>query len=129
MLGWRHRVVSPKCRCITTWLPRRRTSTNPWSLRILQTSLPESRRSLPNLQVEVGYVNLAMESFLDLASTGRLEEEDQGFTEVAAGFLNRVPLAGDIQLGAKGNEPVPLAFDQSRQVLGALHPPIIGQAG
>jgi len=48
------------------WLPRRRTSTNPLSARIRQTWRPESLRSLPNLEVEVGHVNLGMEPFLQL---------------------------------------------------------------
>jgi len=57
--------VEPSSRsCITTWLPRRRTSTNPLSPRMRQTCRPESLRSLPNLEVEVSDVHLGVEPFL-----------------------------------------------------------------
>jgi hypothetical protein len=60
-------LVEPSIRsCITMWLPRRRTSTNPLSPRIRQTCRPESLSSLPNLEVEVGDIDLSMEALLDL---------------------------------------------------------------
>jgi len=40
-----------------------------------------------------------------------LEEESEGFDQVRAGFLDRRPLAGDIQFGAEGHKPVVFALD------------------
>ena len=39
-------VVPSSFFCMMMWLPYRRTSSNPWLDRILQTSLPERTRSL-----------------------------------------------------------------------------------
>jgi hypothetical protein len=46
--------------CITTWLPRCRTFWKPFRARMSQTSRPEKTRSLPNLDLELGYKNLRM---------------------------------------------------------------------
>ncbi len=46
--------------CITTWLPRRRTSENPWRERMMQTSRPESTRSLANLDLKPRYKQFGM---------------------------------------------------------------------
>ena len=45
--------------CIEIWLPRRLTSTKPWTARIRQTSRPERTRSLANRDLDVGHVDLA----------------------------------------------------------------------
>ena len=51
-------VVSADLSCMMTWLPDVRTSENPFCRKILHTSLPESRRSLPN-----GYLDAGDEDF------------------------------------------------------------------
>lgn len=64
------------------------------------TSRPERRRSLPEGHVESGYVDLGVEALRDLVRGSRFHEQSQRFLEVVARFLNGVPLAGNIQLGA-----------------------------
>jgi hypothetical protein len=42
--------------CMTTWLPRRLTSTNPWFFGLSQTRRPERTLSRPTAGYEVGDV-------------------------------------------------------------------------
>jgi len=52
-------IVEPSVRfCMTTWLPRRGTSTKPWPASSTHTSLPERTRSLPNGDLKVRYEDL-----------------------------------------------------------------------
>jgi hypothetical protein len=68
-------VVVPSPRfCMTTWLPRRRTSTKPLRARIVHTSRPESTRSLPTRDVQPGNVHFGMEAAVHLGRVGSLEE-------------------------------------------------------
>ncbi len=60
----------------------------------------------------------------DLFRVRRLEEEPNGFEQIPLGFLDRVPLACNVELGAGGDVPVPLAFDDCRNHVGhVLYPP------
>jgi hypothetical protein len=68
-------VVSGSFFCITMWLPRRRTSEKPCSARILQTSTPESIRSLPNLYLDPSDEHLAAQAALDLTRIGSFQKE------------------------------------------------------
>jgi len=52
--------------CITTWLPLRRTSENPWRARMAQASRPERTRSLPNLDLKPGHKNCGVLATLNL---------------------------------------------------------------
>lgn len=61
-------VVCGSLLCITMWLPRRCTSTNPCRTRIAQTSLPESARSLPNGNFHSRDEHLLMEALTYLIS-------------------------------------------------------------
>lgn len=61
--------------CMTIWLPRRRTSWNPFLSRTRQISAPDILRSLPKGDLDLCYVNLFVESFLDLAGRRRFEEQ------------------------------------------------------
>jgi hypothetical protein len=51
--------------CMTTWLPRRRTSPNPWDFRSVQSSAPEKTRSLPSANLQRGDVNVLMDTRRD----------------------------------------------------------------
>src|SRR5260370_25861469 len=107
---------------MTTWLPRRRTSTKPCLARMLQTSRPERVRSLPNLHVERCDVELALEALPDLTLARRLEEEGDRLLDVVASLLDAVALAGNVEFGAQGNVAVPFAVDPGSDMLDALHP-------
>lgn len=63
---WTVRVELSVFNCMTTWLPRRRTSTNPLLASMPHTSRLESLRSLANLKVEVSDVDLTVETLVDL---------------------------------------------------------------
>jgi hypothetical protein len=60
--------------CITTWLPRRRTSANPWRERMMQTSRPERTRSLANLDLKPGYKQFGVPAPFDLRRVRRFKE-------------------------------------------------------
>lgn len=110
-------MVVPATRfCITTWLPRRRTSTKPWPESSAQTSFPEKTRSLPNRDLQAGDEDLGVQSVLHLARFRALEEEPEGLDEVGARLLDGGALARDVQLRAKGNVSVALALDDPGQL-------------
>ena len=115
-------VDSPSCHCMTTWLPRRRTSTKPCLARMRQTSRPERVRSLPNLHVERRDVELALEALPDLTLARSLKEEGDRLLDVMASLLDAVALAGNVEFGAQGNVAVPFVVDPGSDMLDALHP-------
>src|SRR5438876_1903693 len=109
---------------MTTWLPRRRTSTKPCLARMLQTSRPERVRSLPNLHVERCDVELALEALPDLTLARSLEEEGNrlldvvaSLLDVVASLLDAVALAGNVEFGPQGNVAVPFAVDPGSDML------------
>jgi hypothetical protein len=63
--------------CMTTWLPRRRTSLKPCLARIEHTCLPERILSLTNSDLNLRYENLATQSLLNFLSRGRLKKQFQ----------------------------------------------------
>lgn len=67
-------VVCGNCCCMTIWLPRRRTSTNPWLRRMETTWEPERTRSLPNLNLQGRQVEFLVEPVLDFLRAGRLKK-------------------------------------------------------
>ena len=68
-------VPAPSVFCMTTWLPRLLTSSNPCAARIRQTCRPERTRSLPNRNLDLGHVDLGAQAPLDFLGGGRLEEK------------------------------------------------------
>lgn len=65
--------------CMTRWLPRCRTATNPFCSRIRQTSTPDRTRSLPNHDLNLRHEDLAMETARNLCRVGGLKEKRQRF--------------------------------------------------
>ena len=60
-------VVSPfSVFCITMWLPLRRASVNPYVASIVQTSPPDSTRSLANCHLNVRHIHFIMKAALNL---------------------------------------------------------------
>src|SRR5512132_665602 len=88
------------CFCMTTWLPRLRTSRKPCFSRIEQTALPDSTRSLPNRDLDVRNVDFVSEPLLDFLGRCALEEQFDCFLEVVASLLDGVALASDVQFRA-----------------------------
>jgi hypothetical protein len=116
-------VVVPSARfCMTTWLPRRRTSTNPCCARMAQASRPERTRSLATRYVQPRDVHFGVQTPLHLGGIRGFEEQLHRFAEVGARLLHVPTLAGDVELGTQCNIPVPLAFDDRRELCGACHP-------
>ena len=68
-------VVPASDFCITMWLPRRRTSTNPFSANSPHTSRPEAIRSLGNRDLNPGHVDFLVKAILNLLRRSRFEEK------------------------------------------------------
>ena len=59
-------VESVRRFCMTTWLPRWRTITKPWRMRMVQISRPEKTPNLPNGYLQTRDVDLFMQAARDL---------------------------------------------------------------
>jgi hypothetical protein len=70
------------------WLPRHRTSENPFRARIAHTSRPDKTRSLPNLDLDLSYKKLCAASACHLAWVGRFEKQGNSFVQIADGFFD-----------------------------------------
>lgn len=86
------------------------------------TSRPESRRSLPNRDLDLGYKNVTVESLVNLLLRGGLEKQFECFLEVLAGLLDRITLTGNVKLWAQGDVPVAFLLDYSGEFLGHCSP-------
>ena len=75
-------VVPSAFACMTTWLPRRRTSAKPCCERIVQASVPERTRSLPNGDFELCNEDVAVKAGRDFGAIGRLEEKLKSLSQV-----------------------------------------------
>src|SRR2546427_2997443 len=108
------------------WLPRRRTSVNPWRSRIWQTSRPERTRSLPMRRVEPRDEHLAVKPAIDLPRVGRLQEKLDRLLEIGCGLFDGGPLAGHVEFGAQGDIEVAFFF-QNRRVTACGHRDLLFQ--
>jgi hypothetical protein len=69
-------MVDPGRRfCMTTWLPRRRTSAKPLRARIRQTSRPERTRNLPKRYLKARNKDLRVQTPLNLGWIGGFEKQ------------------------------------------------------
>src|SRR6476469_6945822 len=112
--------VPVRC-CRMMWLPRRRTSTNPCCARIRQASRPDITRSLPNLDLEPRNEDLVLQTALYFGRIRALEEQLEGFDEIAPRLLDRVTLARDVQLGTEGDVSIPFPFDDPGERPALVH--------
>jgi hypothetical protein len=60
-------IAFPERFCVTTWLPRRRTSKNPSASKILHTSRPDRTRSLPNQHLNLRHEHFAVQPACDFS--------------------------------------------------------------
>lgn len=67
------------CFCITIWLPRCRTWTNPYCAKISHISRPERTRNLGNGHPYLRNKDFGMKSGLDFTGIGNFKEEFNGF--------------------------------------------------
>lgn len=70
-------VVPPSsfARCITMWLPRRRTSAKPCRSSMAQTSLPDKTRSLPKGNLKLGDEHLTVLARRDFGGRSTFVEQ------------------------------------------------------
>jgi hypothetical protein len=109
-------VVAPaSVRCMMRWLLRCRTSANPCRARIPQTSAPESTRSLPNGDLDLGHEHVARPASLNFFGARAFEEKFEGFLEVAFRFFDALALAGDVEFRAMRDETSSFGRDDRRQ--------------
>src|SRR3989344_4895938 len=112
-------VPASVLRCMTTWLPRRRTSTKPCLPRIRQTSRPDRTRSLATCRFEGGDQYLGVQALLDFSGIGGFQKQFHRFLQIGCCFLDGWSLAGDIQLRTQGNIEIAFALqNRGIQVLG-----------
>jgi len=122
-------VVVVLRRCMTAWLPRRRTSVKPFSWRMRQTSAPERRRSLlANRNLERTHFNVDAKALGEFGWRRRLEEELQRFSEIRASLLHRITLARNIDVRAERDVPVPFAPGHGGKASSTVHGSIVAQA-
>lgn len=114
-------LLRPVRFCIALWLPLCRTSRKPWDSSMRRTSEPERVRSLPDRNLDLCHEYIRMQTSFDFGGLCSLEKEGEGLDKVGARRLYRVPLAGDIQLGAQGYARVVFAFDNRRQAESSAH--------
>src|SRR3989344_9521643 len=109
-------------RCMTTWLPCRRTSMKPCLPRIRQTSRPDRTRSLATCRFESGDQYLGVQALLDFSGIGGFQEQLHRFLQIGCCFLDRWPLTGDIQLRTQGNIQITFALqNRGIQVLSHVY--------
>src|SRR5207249_3664533 len=111
-------VPSSVRRCMTTWLPRRRTSVKPWDSSILQTSRPERRRSLAMLGFESRHVDFGVQAPFDFGGISTFQEQSNRLFQVSRSFLDRCTLAGHVELRAKSHVQIAFFFDDRRVAIG-----------
>ena len=80
-----------------------------------QTSWPERTRNLPKGHLDLSDVDLTRETLSYLLGRGTFEEQIDRLREVLSRGFDGIALAGDVELGAKGDVPVALAFDDRRE--------------
>ena len=113
------RVVPSSLFCRTTWLPACLTGTNPNRSKALMASLPETLGSFGTLNghFKGRYERMRRQSGLDFLFRGCFEIKGNGFLEVLHRIFDRFPLAGDVELGAKGDVPFALLLDDGREFI------------
>src|SRR5271156_486030 len=112
--------------CITTWLPRCRTSRNPCSARMAHTSRPESTRSLPNLDLKTRHEYFRVLPSLDLGRIRCLEKQLDSFQQICPSRFNSVALARNIEFRTKSNVSASFTLNDCRNLshpFHSLHPP------
>ena len=75
--------------CMTIWLPRWRTCSNPCCANNRHSSRPEKTRSLPNRDLDPRDEDLVVESCVDLFRVRCLEEELERLLEVGTRLVDR----------------------------------------
>src|SRR6266404_9828314 len=106
---------------MTAWLPRRRISVKPWAAGMRQAASPDSTRSLPNRDLNLGHKYVRPQSRRDFRRRCRFEEEFDGFRQISAGLLHGFTLASDIKFRAKRAVAVAFALDDRRQTTFLFH--------
>src|SRR5215211_2398411 len=81
--------------CMTTWLPRRRTSRNPCVASSAQSSPPEKTRSLPSPDLQRGDEDLAVHPGGYFRGIGGFEEKLDRLTEIRRCVLDGIALTGN----------------------------------
>lgn len=119
-------VVVPSERfCITMWLPRCRTDTNPCASRIVHASRPESLRSLPNQNLDARDEHLVVQPTRNLALSRGLEEQLQRLYQVGPRILDRLTLARDVELRTERDVRIVLTLDDGGELALGLHSAIL----
>jgi hypothetical protein len=80
-----------------------------------------TQTSAPNRDLEPCHEDLPVEPASDFLRIGGLEEQLERFDEVLARSLDRVPLAGNVELRAKGDVAVAFALDDCCELVDSLH--------
>ena len=82
---------------------------------------PDRTRSLPNRDLDLSNEDFTLEAPFDFRGRSGFIKQCERFDQVSSRLLNRIALAGDVELRAKGNETIVLAFDDRGQAVRWLH--------
>jgi len=79
---------------------------------------PQSTRSLPNKHLDLSDENITHQSLFDFRRRRAFEKKFKSLTKIIIGILDRVTLAGNIQLGTKGHEAIAFGLNDCGQLPG-----------
>lgn len=88
-----------------------------------QTSRPDSTRSLPNFDLKTRDKNFGVTAALYLARICRLKKQLDRLLKIAARRLDRIALAGYVELRAKPNIAAAFPLNDRRELLRSFHKP------
>jgi len=93
--------------------------------KIVQASLPDRTRSLPNRDLDLCHEYFAVQTALDFRWVGGFEEKGQSLDQIGSGFLDGLALAGDIKLRAKRDIAIVLPLDDGGELANGPHVVIV----
>jgi hypothetical protein len=94
---------------------------------MLQTSRPDSTRSLANLDLKPGYKKLGMSAPLDFRGVCGFKKQLNSLLQILTRLFNGVTLAGYVQLRTQGNVAVTFAFNDRGDLSQVFHVPPNGR--
>jgi hypothetical protein len=90
-------------------------------------SLPESTRSLPNLNLNLSHENVVVDAPTDLGWVGRFEEQGESLNKVGTGLFDRCAFACNVELRTQRDKTVVLPFNDCGNAVRLTHAPSLSQ--
>ena len=116
-------VLLDSFRCMTTWLPRLRTSAKLCLDKIRQTSFPERTRNLPTHHLQAGYINLAVEPGGHFPGRSGFKNSSSASCRFSRASFILPPWLAISSSGQRATYPSPFPFNNRRQIVFHRYPP------